>query len=26
MSKYADDVAVFINPTAQDLQATRFIL
>jgi hypothetical protein len=26
MSLYADDAAVFINPTAQDLQATRFIL
>jgi hypothetical protein len=26
MSLYADDASVFINPTAQDLQATRFIL
>jgi hypothetical protein len=26
MSLYADGAAVFINPTAQDLQATRFIL
>jgi hypothetical protein len=26
MSMYADDAAVFINPTAQDLQETRFIL
>jgi hypothetical protein len=26
MSLYADDAVVFINPTARDLQATRFIL